>query len=73
MYYCAYFASSALLHVTHALLRMQSTALAQRPSASEDFRPEHADWWRTTVVAAAWPSLLGLGCALGLLLISILW
>jgi hypothetical protein len=51
----------------------QSTALAQRPSANENFKPERPDWWRTTVVAAAWPALLGLGCAVGLLLLFIIW
>ena len=52
---------------------LQSTPLAQHPTPNAAFRPEHAEYWRTVVVGAAWPPLIGLGAALALLLIFILW
>lgn len=51
----------------------RSTALAQRPARSEDFAPEHAEYWEETVLGAAWPALIGVGCAAALLAAFVLW
>ncbi|PRW34091.1 urea ABC transporter permease subunit [Chlorella sorokiniana] len=51
----------------------RSTALAQHPTASADFVPESATYWKGPVVHAAWPALIGLAAAAGLLLVFLLW
>lgn len=51
---------------------LQSTPLAQ-PAASAEFLPEDMEYWKGTVLAAAWPALIGLGIAAAALLIFLLW
>ena len=51
----------------------RSTALAQRPTANEDFKPESAPYWKAAVVPAAWPAGIGLAAAVALLLLFLLW
>lgn len=54
-------------------LPVQSMPLAQAPTPSEEFLPEDKEYWTKTVLGAAWPVLIGLGAAAGLLLIFLLW
>ncbi|KAL4435639.1 hypothetical protein ABPG77_002602 [Micractinium sp. CCAP 211/92] len=50
----------------------RSTPLAQ-PAASEEFTPEELQYWKGTVLGAAWPALIGPGIAAGALLLFLLW
>ncbi|KAL4425271.1 hypothetical protein ABPG75_009287 [Micractinium tetrahymenae] len=50
----------------------RSTPLAQS-AASSEFTPEELDYWKGTVLGAAWPALIGLGIAAAALLIFLLW
>ncbi|KAI7843414.1 hypothetical protein COHA_002892 [Chlorella ohadii] len=65
--------TAASLQLCNSTGGWRSTALAQRPTANDEFRPETADYWRGPVAHAAWPALLGLAAAAALLLLFLLW
>ena len=65
--------TAASLQACNSTGGWRSTALAQCPTASDEFQPETADYGRGPVAHAAWPALIGLAAAAALLLLFLLW
>lgn len=51
----------------------QGTPLATKPTPNDEFHPELANYYTSTVLQATWPAFIGLGAFVALLLSFIIW